>query len=895
MYTVYLCVVMHFLKGGTDMAATKTSSPNLNIDKKSKSLYSVFKRIFDVVFSFVFMLVLSPVFLVLMLLIFLTDKGSPFFIQKRVGKDKKHFNIIKFRTMYTDTDANIPTHLLEDPEQFLTPIGKFLRKASLDELPQLINIFIGQMSFIGPRPALWNQFDLIDERDKYGANSVRPGLSGWAQINGRDELPIDVKARLDGEYVKKMNLLFDLKCFFGTLTSVLTARGVQEGGTLGNENRPLRICMVTTIAKAFDWFVSDSARNFAANGFEVTIVCGGMSEEFIKKHERFAKVCEVPFERGVSLSSIIRSRKALKKIFKEGKFDVIQYATPNAALCCTLTRGFKKIPVRVYGQWGLRYVGFEGIKRKLFKAIEKFTCKGATTIYSVSPKNREISIKEKLCKEEKIAVIGIGGTVGVDLNVYDLNRKDEFRKEIRAEYLIDDDTFVFAYIGRLNKDKGVGELLSAYRALLHTHKNTKLFLVGMEDNTNPPDKELMDWAKGSEDVYITGHKAPSEVSKFMAASDLLVHPTYREGFSMVLQEAMAMKLPIITTDVPGPSEVVEEGISGVLVPPKNDKALLLKMTELMENKALRESLAENGRERVKKYFARPIMLRNIFDFYIKLLGISQRHIKLMYLTADPEAAKTAEVSGVDRIFLDLEVLGKFERQGHLDTVVSHSSLEDIKKIREVINKSQLLVRCNPMHEGLKAEIDRIIREGADIIMFPFFKTALEVKKFLEYVDGRVPTVLLFETAEAVENVEEILSLEGISEVYIGLNDLHLSYKMKFMFELLADGTVERLCEKFKAKGLPYGFGGIAKIGEGLLKSEYVIGEHKRLGSTCAILSRTFRHEVSGSRPVEDTTREISALRRRENEVSTWIPQEFEENRQLVIKKVSEIVEKVSCS
>ncbi len=879
------------------MSKTSTNSPEVKKtvnqnNNKSKAAYLIFKRIADIALSFVATAVLSPVFLIIIFLIVLTDKGSPFFVQKRVGKDKKHFNIIKFRTMRTDTDANIPTHLLEDPEQFLTPVGKILRKASLDELPQLINILLGQMSFIGPRPALWNQYDLIEERDKWGANDVKPGLSGWAQINGRDELPIPVKARLDGEYVKNMSFSFDLKCFFGTFTSVLTASGVKEGGTSGREDRPLRICMMTTIAKAFDWFVSDSARNFADKGFEVTVVCGGMSEEFIERHKQFAEVYDVPLQRGTSLPAVFKSIRALSKIFKEGKFDVIQYATPNAALCCTLAPGFKKIPVRVYGQWGLRYVGFTGLKRAVFKAIEKFTSKGSTKIFAVSHKNMELAISEKLCKREKIAVIGKGGTIGVDFNVYDISRKDEFRREIRKQYGIDDDTFVFGYIGRLNKDKGVGELLSAYRGLLHNHKNTRLFLVGMEDNTNSPDKELIEWAKSCEQVYLTGHQSSCEVAKFMSACDLLVHPTYREGFSMVLQEAMAMKLPIITTDVPGPSEVIEDGISGVLVPSHSDKALLDKMLELMENQELCRSFAENGRERVEKYFARPIMLQNIYSFYCDLLGINQNRIKLMYLTADPQSAKTAETAGVDRIFLDLEILGKYERQGHLDTVVSHSSLGDVKKLREVVNKAQLLVRCNPVHPALKPEIDRIIGDGADIIMLPYFKTVEEVRTFLDIVDGRVPTVLLFETAESVENVDEILALDGITEVYIGLNDLHLSYNMKFMFELLSNGTVEMLCNKFKAKGLPYGFGGIAKIGEGMLKSEYVIGEHKRLGSTCAILSRTFRHEVSGSRPVENMSREISLLRQRENEVKLWDKAQFEENRKTVCAVVEEIVQKV---
>lgn len=269
--------------------------------------------------------------------------------------------------------------------------------------------------------------------------------------------------------------------------------------------------------------------------------------------------------------------------------------------------------------------------------------------------------------------------------------------------------------------------------------------------------------------------------------------------------------------------------------------------------------------------------------------VNSDKIRFMYLTADPVAAKQAEQAGVDRIFLDLELLGKEERQGHLDTVVSHSSLEDVKKLRSAVSKAQLLVRCNPVHKGLEKEIDRIIADGADIIMLPYFKTAQDVDTFLRIVAGRVKTVLLFETAESVENIDEILSLEGIDEVYIGLNDLHLSYRMKFMFELLADGTVEYMCRKFREKGLPYGFGGVAKIGEGMLKSDDVIAEHKRLGSTCAILSRTFRNEVDASRPIDDFEGEMNLLRNREFEVSLWSDEQFEENRQKVCRVVSEIV------
>ena len=189
------------------------------------------KRFLDILLSACGILVLSPVYFLVALAIKIDDPGPVFFRQKRVGLHKSHFQILKFRSMKMETPKDVPTHLLDNPQQYITRVGRILRKTSLDELPQIFQIFTGDMSIIGPRPALWNQYDLVAERDKYGANDVRPGLTGWAQINGRDELPIDVKARLDGEYVEKLSFAFDCKCFFGTIISVLKSDGVVEGGT----------------------------------------------------------------------------------------------------------------------------------------------------------------------------------------------------------------------------------------------------------------------------------------------------------------------------------------------------------------------------------------------------------------------------------------------------------------------------------------------------------------------------------------------------------------------------------------------------------------------------------------------------------------------------------------
>ena len=194
-----------------------------------KTVYLFFKRALDFILALAAMLVLSPLFAVIAVAVRLDSKGPVFFCQRRAGKGRLDFKMVKFRTMRQDTPHDTATHLLNNADSYITRVGALLRKTSLDELPQLWNIVRGDMAIVGPRPALWNQFDLLDERDKYGANDVRPGLTGWAQINGRDELPISEKARLDGEYVRKMSFLFDLKCFFGTLLPVLRRDGVREG------------------------------------------------------------------------------------------------------------------------------------------------------------------------------------------------------------------------------------------------------------------------------------------------------------------------------------------------------------------------------------------------------------------------------------------------------------------------------------------------------------------------------------------------------------------------------------------------------------------------------------------------------------------------------------------
>ena len=275
------------------------------------------------------------------------------------------------------------------------------------------------------------------------------------------------------------------------------------------------------------------------------------------------------------------------------------------------------------------------------------------------------------------------------------------------------------------------------------------------------------------------------------------------------------------------------------------------------------------------------------------------HIKLMYITNSPEVALIAEKSGVDRIFIDMEYIGKGIRQGGMDTVQSHHTVEDIKNIKRAVTKAEIMVRSNPIHDATddycssKEEIDAIIDAGADIIMLPYFKTADEVREFVRLVGGRAKTFPLVENKEAVECIDEILEIEGIDEIYIGLNDLSLSRGQRFMFQPLADGTVDMLAEKFKAKGIPFGFGGIASLGKGLLPSEYVICEHKRLGSTAAILSRSFCN-VAKIGDIDEIdrifTEGVRAVREFEAVCTKNTPEQFIKNHTELRSKVEEIVE-----
>lgn len=264
-------------------------------------------------------------------------------------------------------------------------------------------------------------------------------------------------------------------------------------------------------------------------------------------------------------------------------------------------------------------------------------------------------------------------------------------------------------------------------------------------------------------------------------------------------------------------------------------------------------------------------------------------MKLMLVTSDSQNIIEAQEAGVDRIFFDLEYINKAERQRGRNTLILHNDIEEIKSLRKIITKSELLVRVNALYPNSKKEIEKVIEYGADIVMLPMVMDAEDVELFVQYVNGRAQVMPMIETAQALTRIDDILNIKGIDEIYIGLNDLHISMGLTFMFELLSGGIVEYAAHKIRKKGIKFGFGGMAKIGEGMLPAEAILAEHYRLDSNSVILSRTFRNEVGDKREKVDLVKEIAKIRNVENNILAWDKISFETNRKFVCEKVKEIV------
>ena len=362
-------------------------------------------------------------------------------------------------------------------------------------------------------------------------------------------------------------------------------------------------------------FVIPAIREFVAQGYEVSLICT-MSDLFKEKYSTEFNLIPVEMVRGISLKDILTKPFEFYRIFKKEKFDYVQYATTNASFYAGLPAMICGIKTRVYCSWGLLYVGYKGIKRIILKAVEKILCWTATHITVASHKNKDYAVADGLFPAAKASVIGDGGTVGVDLEEFSYSKRGEYRSQVLTEFPLLQGKTVFGYVGRIERDKGIQELLEGFLSL--NNSEYVLLLVGPFDELRSKlDANLLTRVKACDNIIFNGFTR--EVPKYMSAIDILVHPTYREGFSMVIQQAMAMGCAIITTDIPGPSEVIVDGKSGVLVSPYSVDELAAAMSDLGMNDEKRERLVHNALERVRMLFNRERMVRLTYENRIKLL------------------------------------------------------------------------------------------------------------------------------------------------------------------------------------------------------------------------------------------------------------------------------------
>lgn len=543
-----------------------------------------FKRVIDIILSAIGLLLLSWLYIIIIIAIKIDDPGPAFFSQKRVGKGKRHFMLHKFRSMKMCTPHDTPTHLLENPEQYITRVGKFLRKSSLDELPQIWDILVGNMSIIGPRPALWNQYDLIEERDKYGANDIRPGLTGWAQINGRDELEIDVKAKLDGEYVEKMSFLFDAKCFVGTIFSVIKSEGVVEGGT----GRKRKVLVVTNHSYML-WRFRKELLQRLQNEYEVVISTPFVGHEKDFENLGFRLIETGVDRRGINPVTDFKLFMTYRKMLKTEQPDmVLTYSIkPNiyAGFACRMMR----IPY---------YVNVQGLGTAFQK---KGIAEMATLLYRVALKNVKIAffenvenakifLEKKIVSEEKQVVLP---GAGINLEYYELQSYPENKK------------VHFLYLGRIMKEKGMDELFVAVRELWKEYEEQfVLDLVGFFEDEYKEQVEKLE--KDGIAVY---HGFQEEPRPFYKAADCIVLLSYHEGLSNVLLEAAATGRGIITSNISGCKETVDDGKSGYLCQVKDAKSAYEQMKCFMElSQDERKKMGLAGRILVEERFEKEMVV-----------------------------------------------------------------------------------------------------------------------------------------------------------------------------------------------------------------------------------------------------------------------------------------------
>ena len=562
-----------------------------------------FKRPLSFLLALLGVILLSWLFLILIIAIRLDSPGPVLFKQKRVGKDKTYFDILKFRTMRIDTPHDVPTHMLEDPDQYITRVGRFLRKTSLDELPQLLNILKGDMDVIGPRPALWNQYDLIAERDKYGANDIRPGLTGWAQIHGRDELEIEEKARLDGWYAAHMSLRLDIRCFFGTIRAVAKSDGVVEGGTgsMPGKNSK-RVLILANHYQTVRVFRRDLMKEIVSRGNELFLSIPPCEPQDRAELESYG--CRVIFtdmeRRGMNPLQDLRLIRNYRKLLKTLKPDKVITYTIKPNIYGALVCGRKKIPcfINVTGL-GSPFQS-RNLTRLLVSAMYRISCRRVKVVFFENEENREIFVQDRIVKREQTAVLN---GAGVNLDDFPV-----------CAYPAPEEPLNFLFVGRIMAEKGVDELFAVIPRVRESYPDAEFNFIGWYEDDY---KERISALEADGLIHYYGFQ--HDVKPFIERAHCIILPSWHEGMSNTLLEGAAMCRPLITNRIHGCMEAVVEGETGFLAEKQDADSLY---EQMMRFAALpyeeKREMGLRGREYMVERFDK----KKVVEETLRYLGLS---------------------------------------------------------------------------------------------------------------------------------------------------------------------------------------------------------------------------------------------------------------------------------
>jgi glycosyltransferase EpsD len=567
-------------------------------------------------FSLIGLVIFSPVFVVLAVLIFIDDGRPIFFSQKRYGKNKRIFTIWKFRSMKNIAPANCATNALEKPDFWITSAGKWLRRTSLDELPQLWNIFVGDMSIVGPRPVILSEVNLILQRDLYDANRLRPGLTGWAQINGRDEVNDYEKARLDGEYAKVISILFDLKIFFLTIINVIFEKGVHEGKFDMHsqqfdmtQSSPLKVLFVANTGR-FYHFEKKNMELLRNRGIEVHFAANFTATPLDNIHPEGIILHQLECTRQPFSFANIYAYKNLKKLITDEKFDMVHCHTPVGGVLARLASyNQRKLGMKViYSAHGFHF--YKGAPLKywlLFYPVEWILSWITDVIITINKEDYRRAYKHFHAKE----LYYIPG-IGIDVKDFSPQIIDITHK--RQSLGVGPHDIMFLAVGELNSNKNHEILIKAISNIKNAH--IKCFIAGRGELKSRL-QQLIHEYHVEKSVFIIGFR--KDLSTIYQCADAFLFPSKREGLSAALMEAMASGLPVICSDIRGNNDLIDNGFGGHRVSPNDFEQWSKAMKELINKKELWPKYGEYNRNKILNVFSRSVVENQIEKVYFTQL------------------------------------------------------------------------------------------------------------------------------------------------------------------------------------------------------------------------------------------------------------------------------------